>query len=65
MLTRQYVCAHIECIITLMEAKKMAVVINILRAMIATFDTDPPDNEFQRGYLQALLDLRREAEAMN
>lgn len=43
----------------------MMVVINILRAMIATFDTDPPGNEFQRGYLQALLDLRREAEAMN
>jgi hypothetical protein len=34
------------------------VTIDLLNTFIATFDLDPPDSEFQRGYLQALLDLR-------
>lgn len=28
---------------------------------IALFERDPPDNDFQRGYLEALLVIQREA----
>lgn len=28
-----------------------------IKASIATFDADPPDNDFQRGYLGALQDM--------
>lgn len=37
----------------------MRFVVNSLRAMIASFDGDPPSSEYQRGYLQALLDLQK------
>ena len=32
--------------------------IKLITAMIDTFENDPPSNEFQLGYLQALIDLR-------
>ena len=34
-----------------------------LREMIEQFDKDPPDTHFQRGYLAALQELLRVAEA--
>lgn len=31
---------------------------------IATFDKDPPDSDYQRGYLAALKNMREEARAL-
>lgn len=36
--------------------------IEYLRAMIVQFDLDPPDTDYQRGYLAALQELLRVAE---
>ena len=38
----------------------MKIAIAYLQTQIATFDTDPPDDEFQRGYLQALKDMLKD-----
>lgn len=34
-----------------------------IRPAIKTFDGDPPDSEFQRGYLRQLKDMARDIEA--
>lgn len=37
--------------------------VGYLRKMIGQFDKDPPDTDYQRGYLAALQELLRVAEA--
>lgn len=38
--------------------RKRTTTIRYVKEAIQTFDNDPPDNDFQRGYLQALIDVR-------
>ena len=40
----------------------MSKIIKYLRDAIATFDNDPADSDFQRGYLAALKDVLREVQ---
>lgn len=35
--------------------------LDVINDMIAQFDSDPPDTDFQQGYLEALRELRRVA----